>query len=70
MERGSCQRILIAGGTGLVGRALVQRLHTEGIETRILTRDPASAPPMEGVQFFSWKSLPSALDAVDAVVNL
>jgi len=48
----------------------VQKLRAEGIKARILTRDPASAPPMEGVRFFSWKALPSALDAVDTVVNL
>lgn len=35
--------ILVAGGTGLLGTALVRRLRTAGLPVRVLTRDPARA---------------------------
>lgn len=35
--------ILVAGGTGLLGRKIVQRLDASGEQVRILTRDPARA---------------------------
>jgi uncharacterized protein YbjT (DUF2867 family) len=35
--------ILVAGGTGLLGRRLIPRLTRRGMDVRVLTRDPAAA---------------------------
>lgn len=40
--------ILIAGGTGRLGREVVQRLTARGMAVRILTRDPARAAELKG----------------------
>lgn len=40
--------ILIAGGTGRLGRESVRRLTARGLEVRILTRDPARAEQLRG----------------------
>jgi uncharacterized protein YbjT (DUF2867 family) len=37
--------ILVTGGNGFVGRAVVQALHTSGHDVRILVRDPAAVNP-------------------------
>ncbi|MEV2224391.1 NAD(P)H-binding protein [Nocardia vinacea] len=36
---------LVVGGTGVVGRQVVERLVTAGAPVRVLTRNPAHAPP-------------------------
>lgn len=41
-------RILLAGGTGTVGRHIVERLVARGVAPRVLTRDPASARSLFG----------------------
>lgn len=45
-------KLLVLGGTGLLGRPVVQRLLHDGFDVRVLTRDPAKAgtmfpPPVE-----------------------
>ncbi len=59
----------ITGGTGLVGRAVLERLTAAGHEVRVLTRSPRR--PHE----YSWNPAagtvdPAALQGVDAVVHL
>ena len=34
-------RVIITGGTGLIGKALTQMLARQGYETIVLSRDPA-----------------------------
>ena len=65
-------RVIVAGGTGLLGAPLVSRLRMEGHDVTVLTRREGS--PERGTQ--AWQpdgaSGPwaSALDGADAVVNL
>ena len=66
-------RIVLTGGTGLIGAHLVRSLGSQGHELRLLTRDPARAP--SGVQAVAWQPLEgpapaAALSGVDAVVHL
>lgn len=63
--------IVLAGGSGFLGRKLAQRLETEGHRTLTLTRRASGA----GNQI-AWQpdghagALPPHLDGVDAIVNL
>jgi len=40
--------VLVAGGTGTLGRQVVARLAARGLRVRVLTRDPERARPLEG----------------------
>jgi uncharacterized protein YbjT (DUF2867 family) len=67
--------ILVIGGTGQVGRRIVELLHRQGSRTRVLTRDPArpGRSQVDGVEFvvgdlLRRDSLVAALDGVDVVV--
>jgi uncharacterized protein YbjT (DUF2867 family) len=42
--------IVVFGGTGRVGRQIVEQLHQEGKAVRVVTRDPASAQAIQGVE--------------------
>jgi uncharacterized protein len=61
--------VLVAGGTGFVGRRLSKALQQRGDVVTVVTRDPAAARTRElpGVSYRGW--LPK-LDGYDAVVNL
>ncbi|MEY3320540.1 MAG: hypothetical protein RLZZ417_123 [Bacteroidota bacterium] len=64
--------ILIAGGTGLVGRLLSKRLKEEGYNIRLLSR---SKPPKPTYPTFLWNIEKGVADAnafkgVDVVINL
>jgi len=61
--------VLLAGGTGLVGRYLAQALEAEGIEVLILTRRPETAR-LEHGQAHAWEELSSLVERVDGIVNL
>lgn len=66
-------KIVIAGGTGLVGKALCQRLLQGGHEIIVLTRKPQqqSHPSITYVQWLNNNSLPlEKLRHVDAIINL
>lgn len=63
-------KILIAGGSGLLGQALQKDLEDKGHEIRILSR---SALAKKG--YFHWNPSeqhidPNAFDSIDAVINL
>jgi uncharacterized protein len=68
-------RIVLAGGTGFLGRPLAQALAAKGHDIAILTRQPASSPARPG-HFIPWDPngdvgpWADALDGADAVVNL
>lgn len=64
------QRVVVAGGTGLVGRALVRALREEGAQVTVLSRRPAPADLPEGVTVRGWEHLPPLLEGADAVINL
>lgn len=66
--------ILVTGGTGLVGQALVQRLAREGHTVRVLSRSKKRSD-QSNLQFFEWdvrKGYIEAggLDNLDGVVHL
>ncbi len=70
-------RILIAGGTGLIGTALVKSLRDNGYEVIILTRAPEQAGEraVSGVRLEMWDGRSTAgwgplVEEVDAIVNL
>ena len=66
-------KIVLTGGTGLIGGHLVRRLGAQGHQLTLLTRDPARAPA--GVQAVAWQPLEEAtpapaLNGADAVIHL
>jgi uncharacterized protein len=80
VEFGPVKRVVVAGGTGLIGRALVAALLRDGVSVGVLTRDPAgrSAQIDAGARAIAWDpsdeastpALGAALAGVDAVVNV
>jgi uncharacterized protein (TIGR01777 family) len=65
-------RILVTGGTGFIGKALVQRLLLRGDEVTVLSRRPESVKAMFGEAAQAWSSLSAwtAEQHFDAVINL
>jgi NADH dehydrogenase len=73
-------KILVTGGSGFVGRAIVQQLHAEGHAIRLLSRrpdSPAARLLKEHFEVEPWpgdvleeKGLTSACAGMDAVVHL
>lgn len=66
-------KVLIAGGTGFIGRALADALIARGDEVTIQTRDAAKTHPGARMRVWDGKEpgpWTSALDGADAVVNL
>ncbi len=68
-------RILIAGGTGMIGTALVKTLLAENHHAWVLTRNPQFAHLPEGAIAVGWDGRTSAgwgemVSQMDAVVNL
>ena len=67
-------RVLVAGGTGFLGRAFVRGLHRRGAQVAVLTRNPAGAGrlglPAEYVQGDVRRpgALASAMRGVDAAI--
>jgi hypothetical protein len=60
-------QVVIAGGSGLVGRHLVRALLREGTRVIVLSR---SRPGSGAVETCGWDDLPGALEGADAVINL
>jgi len=69
-------RILITGGTGLLGQTLVDELATKGHQVTILSRDPRQfQDAMPGVELVRWdgrttKGWGHLIETSDAVINL
>ena len=68
--------IVIAGGSGFLGTALVQSLVPQGHQVTVLTRQTPGALPPAGVQYVAWTPdgqagpWKSALEGAGAVINL
>jgi uncharacterized protein (TIGR01777 family) len=60
---GGLDQVVVAGGTGLVGRHLAAALASLGIRVTVLSRAP-------GPGTCGWDALPEALEGADAVINL
>jgi hypothetical protein len=63
-------RVLLAGGTGLVGRRLARALAERGISVVVLSRSGGNSALPPGVAVQSWDALPTPMEDVSAVVNL
>lgn len=61
--------IVLGGGTGFVGRELVNVLLQRGHNVTVLTRKPSKARPKENLNFKSWDELHTIQD-VDSYINL
>jgi len=65
-------KILLTGGTGLIGRHLVLRLQSLQHDITVVTRSPEKARRVLGAGIVFWKGLSGQqdLDGFDAVINL
>ncbi|KAA8996991.1 TIGR01777 family protein [Affinibrenneria salicis] len=65
-------RLLITGGTGLIGRHLIRRLQLLSHQVAVLTRDPHRAAALLGNKAEYWSTLDgrTSLDGFDGVINL
>lgn len=68
------KRVLVTGGTGELGRALIPRLQTAGFQTRITSRRPAPAdkdPDLEWAQvdMVTGEGMAEALAGVHTVIH-
>lgn len=65
-------KILITGGTGLIGRHVIPRLLELGHGVIVVTRSPEKARQQWDARVELWKGLNerSTLDGIDAVINL
>jgi hypothetical protein len=68
-------RVVIAGGSGLIGRALSDALRADGHAVAILSRDPARCTTPDGVDVRRWDARTAdgwldLVESADAVVNL
>ena len=64
-------KILVTGGTGHLGRVVVEHLKTDGHRVRILARHPLDDSTVEWVRADLGHSsnLASAVEGVDAVIH-
>jgi len=77
MQSPSMRRVFVTGGTGFVGRAVIQALRAEGCAVRCLVRR-GSEPDLHGLgaieriegDVMSRQSLDHAMDGCDAVIHL
>jgi uncharacterized protein (TIGR01777 family) len=65
-------KILLTGGTGLIGRHLIARLQALHHDITVVTRSPEKARKVLGAGVDIWKGLAEQqnLDGFDAVINL
>jgi len=63
-------RIVVAGGTGFLGRALADRLQHSGHDVKVLSRRPALPREVGWVPDGSAGSWAAAIEGADAVINL
>lgn len=66
------QRILITGGTGLVGKRLTAKYASEGVEVVVLTRSGNDRPQTPNVVWQQWdgNTVPDQHAPIDAIINL
>lgn len=63
-------RIVVAGGTGFLGTALVSQLRTDGHAVTVLTRRPGGTQDVQWNPYGSSASWVHALEGADAVINV
>lgn len=64
-------RVLVTGGTGVLGRQVVQELLRRGVPARVLSRKARPLAALETVQgdLLEPSTLPAALDGVEGVIH-
>lgn len=70
MTQKTLKRVVVAGGTGLVGRPLVAALLATGASVQVLSRTPDRVELPHGAVARDWKDLVAVLDGADAAINL
>src|SRR5262245_41056250 len=69
-------KIVVAGGSGFLGRMLCPRLTALGHEVVVLTRDASGQPPAAGIRLTQWEPDGEVgmwaleVESADAIVNL
>ena len=61
-------KVLVTGGTGVLGRELVSRLRAQA-DVRVLSRHPPRGPGLVQGDLETGKGLSAALDGVDAIAH-
>jgi uncharacterized protein (TIGR01777 family) len=69
------KKVVISGGSGLIGSALASKLVNDGCEVVILTRSDNLRKPVMGIRYVQWDANTSGkweseLEGADSVVNL
>src|SRR5438132_1133299 len=59
-------QVIVAGGSGFVGRHLVRAFEADGHEVRVVTRTPEPSNKLS----LGWNEAAAAVDGADAVVNV
>jgi len=62
-------RILVTGGTGVLGREVVQRLRSRGADVRVLTHRPTTEPGFVRGDLETGAGLEAALAGVEGIVH-
>jgi uncharacterized protein (TIGR01777 family) len=68
-------KVIITGGTGLIGRALARELIRDGHQVWVLSRNPAKMKTLPGVELVKWdgetaQGWGGLVNGADALVNL
>ncbi len=64
------KRVVVAGGSGLVGSRLVETLLHQGTQVTVLSRDPSRLELPSGAQARGYEDLVAVLEGAAAVINL
>jgi uncharacterized protein len=70
MGRSGMRKVVVAGGSGLVGRRLVEALVAQEALVGVVTRNPDGVKLPKGAEAHAWSELPALLEGADAVFNL
>lgn len=70
MDGSTDKRVVIAGGSGLVGSRLIHAFLAEGAKITLITRRPKHALFPMGVELRHWDDLTQVVDGAEAVFNL
>lgn len=70
MGRSGMKKVVVTGGTGLVGRHLVEALVHDQAVVAVVSREPRRLHLPHGAEGHAWRELPALLEGADAVFNL
>lgn len=70
MGRAGLKKVVVAGGTGLVGQHLVEALVHQQALVAVVSRHPPRVRLPKGAEAHEWRELPALLEGADEVFNL